>query len=71
MFVRFQFSSEGASPLEVIQVVADLGFQPVMGEYDFYYEVGGKSGTYREILRKLHEGLRGFKVHYTVTTRKE
>jgi hypothetical protein len=71
MYVRFQFSSEGASPLEVIQVVADLGFQPVMGEYDFFYEVGGKYGTYRDMLRKLHEGLRGFKVLYTVTTKRE
>ena len=71
MFVRFQFSSEGASPLAVIKVVTDLGFRPVMGEYDFYYEVGGKYGTYRDMLRKLHEGLRGLRVQYTVTTKKE
>jgi len=71
MYVRFQFSSEGASPLAVIKVVTDLGFQPVMGEYDFYYEVGGKYGTYRDMLRKLHEGVRGLEVQYTVTTKKE
>ena len=71
MFVRFQFSSEGASPLAVIKIVTDLGFRPVMGEYDFYYEVGGKYGTYRDMLRKLHEGLRGLRVQYTVTTKKE
>jgi len=71
MYVRFQFNSEGASPLAVIKVVTELGFRPVMGEYDFFYEVGGKSGTYREMLRKLHEGLRGLKVQYTVTTKKE
>jgi len=71
MYVRFTFNSEGASPLAVITVVTDLGFRPVMGEYDFYYEVGGKYGSYRDMLRKLHEGLRGLKVQYTVTTKRE
>lgn len=71
MYVRFHYSSEGASPLAIIKVVTDLGLQPMMGEYDFSYEVGGEFETYRDMLKKLHEGLRGLKVQYTVTTKKE
>lgn len=70
IYVRFQFSSEGASPLDVLKVVSDLGFKPVMGEYDFFNELGGKEGTYREVLGKLHEQLRGLQVQYTVTTKR-
>jgi len=71
MYIQFQFSSEGASPLAVIKVVTDLGLRPMMGEYDFSYEVGEEFETYRDMLKKLHEALRGLKVHYMVTTRKE
>ena len=71
MFVRFQFSSEGASPLAVIKIVTDLGFRPVMGEYDFYYEIEEQAKNYRETLKKVHEQLKGLNVMYTITTKPE
>ena len=71
LYVRVIFNSEGASPIELIRVMSELGFQPVMGEFDFYYELEGKPAKYRETLRQLHERLRGLKVMYTITTKKE
>lgn len=71
MYVRIMFSSEGASPITLIHAMADLGFTPVMGEYDFYYEVEEAAKDYRSVLRKLHSQLKGLGVMYSVTTKKE
>ena len=71
MYVRVTFNSEGASPIALINVMADLGFHPVMGEYDFFYEIDEDTGNYREVLKRLHERLRGLNVLYSLTTRKD
>ena len=71
LYVRVIFNSEGASPIALIRVMSELGFQPVMGESDFFCELEGKPAKYRETLRQLHERLRGLKVMYTITTKKE
>jgi len=71
MYVRVMFSSEGASPITLIHAMADLGFTPVMGEYDFYFEIEEKAKNYREILKKLHTQLKGLNVMYTLTTKPE
>ncbi len=70
LYVRVIFNSEGASPIALIRVMSELGFQPVMGEFDFYYELEEKPTKYRETLRQLHERLRGLKVMYTITSKK-
>jgi hypothetical protein len=70
LYVRFQFSSEGASPLDLVKVMTNLGFKPVMGVHDFYYSLGDPE-DYKETLKRLHESLRGLGVTYTLTTRKE
>jgi len=71
MYVRVTFNSEGASPIALINAMADLGFHPVMGEYDFYYEVEETPTNYRETLKRLHEHLKGLKVMYSLTTKRE
>ena len=71
MYVRVMFSSEGASPIALINAMADLGFHPVMGEYDFFYELDAKPANWKDTLAKLHEQLRGLKVMYSVTTKKQ
>jgi hypothetical protein len=70
LYVRVMFNSEGASPIALIRVMSELGFQPVMGEFDFFYEFADKPTHYRETLRTLHERLRGLKVMYQITTKK-
>ncbi len=70
MYVRIQFSSEGASPIALINVMSDLGFHPVMGEYDFFYELDDSTDNYRDTLKRLHERLRGLNILYSITTKK-
>ena len=71
MYVKVTFSSEGASPIALIHTMADLGFTPVMGEYDFTYEIEEQATNYRETLKRLHEHLKGLNVMYSITTKKE
>ena len=75
--VAIWFSSEGASPSEVIKKLLELGFTPVRGAYDFVYEHQEESGgmdepalsnAIIEIANAIHETLVGFNVLYTLTT---
>ena len=70
MYVKVMFNSEGSSPIALINAMAELGFHPVMGEYDFYYEMEEKTANYRDTLKRLHDNLRGLKVMYSITTKK-
>ena len=71
MYVKVMFSSEGASPIALINTMADLGFHPVMGEYDFFFELEAKPANYKDTLARLHEQLKGLKVMYSITTKKD
>lgn len=70
IYLKIQFSSEGPSPLDIIKKVEEADFKPVVGDYDFATpfnnpeEYGGK-------IEKLHHALKGTKVHYTLTTKKD
>ncbi|MEM3525579.1 MAG: hypothetical protein QXQ54_08045 [Thermoplasmata archaeon] len=66
-YVRFEFSSEGASPAEIIRIMTSLGFQIVQGHHDFMIDYHN-DGEFLEITERLHRALRGTNVRYTLTT---
>ncbi|MBS3782204.1 MAG: hypothetical protein KGY66_05525 [Candidatus Thermoplasmatota archaeon] len=70
MYVELYFSSEGTNPLEILDKMKDLGFDPVVGEYDFAkdYETPEE---YEEILNDLTQVLEGTDTRYRLTTRKK
>jgi len=70
LFVKFFFTSEGSSPLETIRVLRKLGFVPEVGDYDAVIKFEDPE-EYTKIVEKLHETIKGMKVTYTLTTRKE
>ena len=35
LYIKFQFSSEGKNPLEVVKMMQEMGFTPEVGDYDF------------------------------------
>jgi len=68
-YMKLVFSSEGAKPSEVIRRLEDLGWKPVIGEHDFVLESGPGEGvgeSFRRMLDKLQEALRGTDVRFTV-----
>ncbi|MGC8581261.1 MAG: hypothetical protein ACP5RS_03190 [Thermoplasmata archaeon] len=67
-YVKFQFSSEGIAPLDVVKEMKNMGFKPEVGEFDFSIEWETPT-EYGEIIRMLHKRLYGFKVMYSLFTR--
>jgi hypothetical protein len=68
-YLKLEFSSEGARPSDVIKRLEELGWKPVIGEYDFVMEAGPGEGvgeSFRRMLDKLQETLRGTNVRFTV-----
>jgi hypothetical protein len=70
LYVKFYFASEGSSPLDTIRVMRKLGFVPEVGDYDMLIKFDDPE-EYTKIVEKLHETLKGMKVWYTLTTKKE
>jgi hypothetical protein len=69
-YVRMIFHSEGASPVEVLQAMRDVGFEESMGMHDFVYkwkEPEGLDGV-MGLVARLHSRLKGLDVHYEITT---
>ncbi len=66
-FIKFQFRSDGASPFDIIKKLRNLGFIPVVGEYDFKIEYSNPE-EYGQHINKLHAALKGLNVNYTLTS---
>ena len=66
-FIKFQFRSDGASPFEIIKKLRELGFKPVVGDYDFKM-VYGSPEEYAQHVNRLHAALKGMNVNYTLTS---
>jgi hypothetical protein len=69
-YVRMSFHSEGASPVKVLDVMRNLGFEEAMGMHDFVYK-WKEPATLAEVLRltgQMHEHLKGLDVSYEITT---
>ena len=67
-YVRMEFSSEGASPTDVIKKMEGLGFTLVMGDYDFQF-THKSSKEFFELLDKMHGALKGTNIRYMLTTK--
>ena len=69
-YVRMVFHSEGASPLDVLKVMRDLGFEESMGMHDFVYKWPEKASLDDVIglVGKMHARLKGLDVNYEITT---
>ena len=70
VFIKLFFSTDGPNPLTILAKVKDLGFKPVFGNYDLVREVKDID-EYLELVKKLHESLRGTKVIYNLYSSKE
>lgn len=70
IYIELYFSSDGTDPLEILEKMKDLGFDPVVGRYDFAkdYETPEE---YKEIVNDLTQVLKGTDVRYSLTTRKK
>ena len=69
-YLTIWFYSEGGSPMEVVQRLRSLGFEPLKGYHDHVYDWKGKAEL-MEILKlanKVHETLKGLKVIYKLET---
>ena len=64
-------SSEGSSPYEVMQTIAELGFVATIGYYDLEYDHGKKVGLdeIMSLANKVHHALKGSNVLYKIETR--
>ncbi len=69
-YVRVEMSSEGESPVQIIERMRKIGAVPVVGDYDFELSVPEDVRIFDK-LEEIHKALSGSKVHYTVTTRNE
>jgi len=69
-YVRVEMSSEGESPVQVIERMRKIGAVPVVGDYDFELQVPEDVKIFDK-LEEIHKALSGSKVRYTVTTRNE
>ncbi|MBU5557607.1 MAG: hypothetical protein KQA33_00855 [Candidatus Aenigmarchaeota archaeon] len=67
-YVKFHFSSEGASPLEIIRKVRERGWAPEVGQYDASKEFT-KEEEYLNIVTELHEILKGTGTLYKLITK--
>ncbi|MBS3816406.1 MAG: hypothetical protein KGY76_02455 [Candidatus Thermoplasmatota archaeon] len=58
LYVKVYFGPSNPKPLEVAEEMKDMGFKPVMGEYDFAQEFDSPS-EYEEMVDQLRRTLRG------------
>lgn len=70
-YLTLWFYSEGAAPLEVVEKLRSMGFEPLRGYHDHVYDWGRKKVELIEVLQlanKVHETLKGMKVIYKLET---
>ncbi len=70
LYIELYFDASGMDPMEVIRKVKDIGFEPVLGEYDFLYEYDTPA-EYGKIVEELADTLRDTKATFRLITRKE
>ena len=69
-YLTIWFSSEGASPSEVVDRLRAMGFEPMKGHYDHVYD-WRKRVNIEDIIQlsdAVHETLKGFNVLYKLET---
>lgn len=69
-YLTIWFSSEGSGPVEVVDRLRSLGFEPVEGYHDHVYD-WKRSVDLEDILQltdKIHHTLKGLRVLYKIET---
>jgi len=70
-YLSIIFYSEGTNPIEVVERLRSLGFEPVKGVHDHVYDWGKRKVDLDDILKianSVHETLKGLKVFYKLET---
>jgi hypothetical protein len=64
------FHSEGASPLTVVKMMRELGFEESMGMHDFVYKWKEKASLDEviKLITEMHGKMKGLNVNYEITT---
>lgn len=77
-YMEVSLSSEGVTPMELVNKLKEHGWHPVYGRYDFGYKWDGNWGSkdtnfheYVDFVNKWHEILKGYNVHYSLRTYEE
>ncbi len=70
VFIKLFFSSEGPNPVDILNTMKSLGFSPVFGQYDLMKEVRDID-EYLELVKELHNSLKGTKVMYNLHSMKD
>ena len=71
-YLTLMLYSEGANPIEIVERLRSLGFEPVTGVHDHVYNWGKKKIQLEDILQiacSVHETLKGLKVFYKLETK--
>lgn len=69
LYIEFYFFSEGDDPIGIGRKLRDIGFEPVVGDYDLVKEYDTPA-EYREIVKEVSRVLKGTQVRYRLVTRK-
>jgi hypothetical protein len=66
------FHSEGMGPVEVVKAMREIGFEETIGTHDFVFKWEGQASPVEveQLAGRLHARLKGFDVHYEITTLK-
>ena len=69
-YLTIFFSSEGASPSEVVERLQSLGFAPTQGNYDFVYSWDKNVSVEEQIwfADRIKAALEGMQVHFKAET---
>ncbi len=70
LYIELYFSSEGTRAEVVIKKMKNMGFEPVVGQYDFAKEYNN-SDEYANIVKTVSSELEGTKTRYRLITRKK
>ncbi len=69
LYLELYFHSEGSDPLVIVRNMRDLGFEPVVGDYDLVKEYNTPA-EYSDLVKKIVRTLKGTNVRYRLITRK-
>ena len=68
-YIKLQFSVDGANPSKIIEILENLGWKAVVGEYDFVMEQAfgeGIGSGFKKMIDEMTEALKGTGVSYSL-----
>jgi hypothetical protein len=70
-YLTIWFSSEGGGPVEIVERLRSLGFEPLRGYHDHIYDWKRDVdlGDILQLTDKIHHTLKGLNVMYKIETK--